>query len=115
MATGVLALIPPSQQPGLNLLQLAYTHVHHQRRAAFGQRLPFEAAVILGVRGDQCYATCYAALGQRDAALRGAGQAGGDAVDQLDLDAARRQPFGLLAATAEDARIATLEAHTHLP
>ena len=52
-----------------------------------------------------------AALGQRDAALRGTGQAGSDAVDQLDLDPACRQPFGFFATAAEDARIATLEAH----
>ncbi len=62
----------------------------------------------------RCYqgdAAGYAALGQRDAALRGAGQAGGDAVHQFDLDPACRQPFGFFATAAEDARIATLEAH----
>ena len=51
------------------------------------------------------------AVGERRAQRRGRREAGGDAVDDLDLDAQRAQVLGLFATTAEDARVTALEPH----
>ena len=52
-----------------------------------------------------------AAVGHRDAGEGGGGHGGRDAGDDLERDAGRGQGQGLLAAAAEDERIAALEAH----
>ena len=51
------------------------------------------------------------AMRQRHLKRRGSGQTGGDAIDNLDLDAVRSQVIRLLAAATEDERIAPLEPH----
>ena len=54
------------------------------------------------------------AMGQRHADRRRRGEAGGDAVDDLDLEAERAQVRDFLAAAAEHERIAALEANDAL-
>ena len=51
----------------------------------------------------------HVAMGERDLQARGGGDAGGDAGHDLDGDAGRAQRIELLAAPAEDERIAALE------
>ena len=54
-------------------------------------------------------------MGDRDPGVGGGGDAGGDAGDDLEGDARRRQRLGLLAAAAEDERVAALEPDDDLP
>jgi hypothetical protein len=54
------------------------------------------------------------AVRERHAQRRDRGQARGDAVDDLDLDAGGAQVLHLLAAAAEDEGVAALEAHDGL-
>ena len=48
-------------------------------------------------------------MGDRDPGVGGRGDPGGDAGDDLELDPGRGQRLGLLAAAAEDERVAALE------
>ena len=51
------------------------------------------------------------AMGERDAGVGGAGERGGDAGYDFELDAVRAQHFQFLAAAAEHERIAALQPH----
>ena len=68
-------------------------------------------AVGAGMGGHEDHAVGMLAVRQRHAERCHGGEAGGDAVDDLDHDALRTQPLGLFAAAAEDERVAALEAH----
>ncbi|MNT17594.1 hypothetical protein D3C72_1527500 [compost metagenome] len=60
--------------------------------------------------GNQCNALRHAALRQGNAAGRGGGKSGGDAIDDFAGHAVVAEPLGLFAAAAEDAGIAALQA-----
>ena len=64
--------------------------------------------------GDEDDAVGVVAVGQRHADRRRRGEAGGDAVDDLDLEPERAQVRGFLAAAAEHERVAALEPHDAL-
>ena len=51
------------------------------------------------------------AMGERDLQARGGGNPGGDAGNDLDIDAGIAQRGDLLAAAAEDQRIAAFQPH----
>ncbi|CAM5582189.1 hypothetical protein SSTU70S_01767 [Stutzerimonas stutzeri] len=88
-------------------------HVEHQGLLAFGQGAPGQAqfAVFLQVTGDELTRMGDIAVSQWDAGIGAAAGGGGDAGHHLAVHAALEQVFQLLGATAEDGRIATLQAH----
>ena len=63
------------------------------------------------VAGDEGDRRGVVAVGDRDAGVGGRGDAGGDAGHDLELDPGRAQRFALLAAAAEDERVAALQPH----
>ncbi len=77
---------PAGQQLIADLVQFGHPHVDHQCRPALRQRLPVQLAIVLGMRGHQRHPARYAAQRQRNIALCRASKAGGNAVDQLDLN-----------------------------
>ena len=66
---------------------------------------------MLGMSGDEQHAVRVVAVRERHAQRRGGGQPRGDAADDAHVDAGFVQGLQLLAAAAEDERIAALEAH----
>ena len=93
--------------------QVLHAHVEHQRAVALGVDLPVVAALLLGgvlVPGDEADARGVVAVGHRDARIGRGGHAGRDAGHHLEGDARLHQLLGLLAAAAEDVRVAALQA-----
>ena len=77
-----------------------------------GERLPVERGLrLLGVlvAGDEGDRRGVVAVGDRDPGVGGGGDPGGDPGDDLELDPGRAQRLALLAAAAEDERVAALE------
>ena len=94
-----------------NLDHVRRAHVDDQRRLGIGEPGPveIERLVRLAMPGDVAQPRHHAALGQRHA-RRGRGRLGRrDAGNDVDLDAGIAQRLHLLAATAENERVAALE------
>ena len=97
-------------QPGAQPVERLVAHVEDQRLARLAQGLPVELGLaVLGVAGDQDQGLGVVAVGQRDDGSGGAAGGGGDARDDLERDAGLQQRLDLLAAAAEDQRVAALQ------
>ncbi len=89
-------------------------HVEDEGAGEGGERLPVERRLgLLGilVAGDEGDRGGVVAVGDRDPGVGGRGDPGGDAGDDLELDPGLAQRFALLAAAAEDERVAALQPH----
>ena len=92
-------------------------HVEHQRRRRARQLGPGDRARLLAVAlvaGGEGDRAGEAPVRERDAGVGGRGDGGGDAGHDDEGHARVDQRLGLLAAAAEDERIAALEAHDDL-
>jgi len=109
-----------SQQLCLNAARAAHAHVNHQGQSCAvrggGQGAPVGAGVArFGMAGHKYHAVRVLTVRERHAQAGHSGQAGGDAVDNLDLDAGSLQLLQLFAATAEDEGVSAFEADHVLP
>ena len=112
-AAGVSAALPASMRAATIDLEPGDAHVEDQRSGEPRQRRPVEARAGLAgrlVAGDDADRAGVVAVRQRDAGARRGPQRGGDARHDLVGDAGLAEGFGLLAAAAEDHRVAALEA-----
>ena len=105
-----------AEQLAADALDAAHSHIDHQRQPGCmgrgGNLAPVGAAVAgFGMAGHEKYAMRAVAVGQRGAQAGQARETGGDAVDDIHLDAGLTQMFDLFAATAKDEGVAALEAH----
>ncbi len=97
-------------QPLDDARQLRHAHVEHHRLQRCGQRAPIEPLGPLAHRGDERHRLRQAPLRQRQADTGGRAQRRSDARHDDYRHAGAPQYLDLLAAAAEDERIAALEA-----
>ena len=107
IATGVVGRLAVCHQLGGRPLQPADAHEQHQRAVQRRQRGPVEA-LVTGGDGDL---TGPAAVGDRDAGLRGHRDRTRHARDDLDGDVGRQAGQRLLAAPAQHERVTALQTH----
>ena len=89
-------------------------HVEDERAGEAGERLPVERALLLLgvlVAGDEGDRGGVVAVGDRDAGVGAGRDAGRDPRHDLELDPGLAQRLALLAAAAEDERVAALQPH----
>ena len=85
------------------------------KRASASQSSAVSAFSGILVAGDEGDRGGVVAVGHRDAGVGARRDPAGDAGHDLELDSGLAQRFPLLAATAEDERIAALQPHHALP
>ena len=117
-ATGVSGARPPSTRRRAIVADAARAHEDHERAAGARQRVPVDVGAALGrvlVAGDHGEVGGQAAVGHRDAGVRGGADRAGDAGHHLERDAGRGERLGLLAAAPEHERVAALQPHDARP
>ncbi len=115
---GLLGIAPAGDQRRGVLAQPFDPHVEDERAGEGGEGRPVERRLgLLGilVAGDEGDRGGVVAVGDRDAGVGGRGDPGGDPGDDLELDPGGAQRFALLAAAAEDERVAALQPHDAPP
>ena len=101
--------------------QLAHAHVEDQRPREGGQRRPVDRRVRALAASSRVWPVTSAtaparpAVGDGDPRVGGGGHSGRDAGDDLERDPRRPQRERLLAAAAEDERVAALQPHDGPP
>ena len=116
-AAGSSAARPPATSAAAISDEVRHRHEQHERAGHLRQRLPpcpgrgARRIVVAARDGD---GAGDAPVGHRDARHGGPGDRAAHARDHLESKARLRQGEGLLAAAAEDERVAALEAH-HAP
>ena len=111
---GLRRVAPAGDQRRRVLAQPFDPHVEDERAGEGGEGVPVESRLGLLrvlVAGDEGDRGGVVAVGDRDARVGGGRDAGGDAGHDLELDPGLAQRFALLAAAAEDERVAALQPH----
>ena len=103
--------MPWFDEPNRKLPQAREAHVYDQRLVRLCQFRPVEIDdIVAQVPGDEADRLRPIPVGQRYARIGRAPERGGDAGNDLEVDAVPAQRLDLLAAAAEDERVPSLEA-----